>query len=126
MLLDDRTEPQDKTSRAGSPFVTLKGIYLAKLWIIAPALIALPVMWLFGEGDYIAPILGLAWALCFLKGLRIRANAPPNSVERSRGFHICLWSFILAAIMAILTISFVVGGVWRWKPPTHDWPSIGS
>jgi len=57
---------------AGSPFVTLKGIYLAKLWIVAPALVALPVMWLFGEGDYIVPILGILWALCFLRGQRIR------------------------------------------------------
>lgn len=106
--------------------MTLKGIYLAKFWIVAPALIALPVMWLFGEGDYIVPILGVLWALCFLRGLRIRANAPLNSVERSRGFQISLWSFILAATMATLTIAFVAGGIWRWKPPTHSWPIIGS
>lgn len=122
---DDQTELLGKTRIGRSSFVTLKGIYLAKLWIVAPALIALPVMWLFGEGDYVVPILGVLWALCFLRGLRIRANAPLNSVERSQGFHISLWSFILAAVMATLTVSFVVGGIWRWKPPAHGWPSIG-
>lgn len=124
MRPNDQTEPLGETPIAGSPFVTLKGMYLAKLWIIAPAFVALPVMWLFGEGDYIVPILGVLWTLCFLRGRRIRANAPLNSVERSRGFHISLWSFILAAMMAVLTVSFVAGGIWRWKPPAHDWPSI--
>ena len=122
MLTNNEAEPLG----GGGPFVTLKGMYLAKLWIIAPALIALPIMWAFGEGDYIVPIMCVAWALCFLRGIRVRKNAPLKSVERSRGFWISFWSFILAAIMMMLTISFVVDGEWRWKPPTHGPLSNGS
>jgi hypothetical protein len=45
--------------------VSVAGIWAAKIWIVLPALVSLPIMWLFGEGDYIVPVWGLLWMACF-------------------------------------------------------------
>jgi hypothetical protein len=95
--------------------VTLAGIWAAKIWIVLPALVALPIMWLLGEGDYIVPVMGLLWVGCFFVGQRIRTSALIGSVERSQGFHVSVWSFILAAMMFVLTAIFIADGSWHWQ-----------
>jgi hypothetical protein len=69
-----------------SPFVTIKGMWAAKIWIVLPALIGLLIMWAFGEGDYIVPVWAALWAMCFVAGIRIRAGAARGTVRRSQGF----------------------------------------
>lgn len=98
----------------------VKGMWAAKIWIILPALVALPIMWIFGEGDYIVPVLAVLWSTSFLIGLKIRANAPKGTVRRSQGFWVSLWSFCLALVTIALTILMISENEWRLCPPTES------
>jgi hypothetical protein len=73
------------------------GYLSAKIWIVAPALISVPIMWVFGEGGYIVPIMGVLWAGLVIYGWRLRKSSPKRSAPRARGFWIAVWSFILSA-----------------------------
>lgn len=95
----------------------LQGMWAAKPLLAAPALIALPIMLAFGEGDYIVPILGFLWSLCAIYGNRMRLAAPPGSTRRFTGFWVCLWSTIGALAMFAVTAAFIADGVWRWTAP---------
>jgi len=83
------------------------GLFSANLWVVLPALALLPIMGVFGEGDYIVPIAAIMWAALFFYGLRVRRVAQPGSLARSRGFWISFWSAILALMMLIITITLL-------------------
>jgi hypothetical protein len=74
------------------------GYLSSKIWIVAPALISLPIMWVFGEGGYIVPIVGVLWAGLFVYGWRLWKSSPLKSASRARGFWIALWAFGLSAL----------------------------
>ena len=97
--------------------VGLRGIWAAKLWIVLPVLISLPLMWLLGEGDYIVPILCILWVGCVFVGLRFYRSGEVGTVRRSMGMHTIVWSALLAVMTLALTVSLVAVGTWRWAAP---------
>ncbi|MFC0588510.1 hypothetical protein ACFFF7_03705 [Novosphingobium aquiterrae] len=101
----------------GSSLVTLKGLWLAKIWIVAPVLIALILMLIFGEGDYIVPVLAILWTTTFFIGNRIRVRNEPGTLQRSAGFHTSFWSFWLALLCFAMTIVLIAENDWRRCPP---------
>jgi hypothetical protein len=105
-LVVQRRRRQESTNR-------LAGLSTANLWVVVPALVSLPIMGIFGEGDYIVPVLGMLWAGLFVLGLRMRRSAPAGNVARSRSFWICLWSFILSGLMIVVTVAFIADGAWQ-------------
>ena len=105
------------TKQAIQPPTQLQGMWAAKPLIALPAFTALPILFAFGEGDYIVPIMGFLWTLCALYGNRLRLDAKPGSSSRFKGFWVSLWSIIIALTMFVLTAVFIADGLWRWKPP---------
>lgn len=99
---------------ASEDIARLKGMWAAKIWIVLPTIISLPILLLFGEGDYIIPILALLWAIIFCVGIRIYRSAQIGTVRRSQGFWMSLWSLILAILMAAMAAIFAISGSWRW------------
>lgn len=67
-------------------------------------------MQVFGEGDYIVPVLGVMWAVLGIYGVRLRQSAPRGTERRARGFWIALWSIILSVAMFGLSAVFFVSG----------------
>jgi len=102
---------------ADQNFTTLKGIWLAKIWIVAPALAVIPIAVLMGEGDYLVPLMGALWLACFAFGQNMRRSAAIGTVRRSAGFQISMWSGILCVLMLIVTAAFLAEGRWRYEPP---------
>ncbi|SMC48080.1 hypothetical protein [Novosphingobium sp. B1] len=96
---------------------TLKGLWLAKIWIVAPALVMILVAALVGEGDYLVPFMGVLWIFCFTFGQNMRRRAAIGTVRRSAGFHISFWSGILAAVMFLVTAATIADGQWRYERP---------
>ncbi|HEX7752199.1 MAG TPA: hypothetical protein VF440_07320 [Novosphingobium sp.] len=109
-----------------SPFVTIKGMWAAKIWVVLPAVVGLLIMLAFGEGDYIVPIWAILWSACFVVGLRIRARAEKGTVRRSQGFWVSFWSFWLALLMIAMTIILVSENRWKWCSPKDDHCSTRS
>jgi len=102
-------------------FATLKGYLTAKIWIVAPPLISLPIMRVFGEGSYIVPILAVLWMLSLVVGLRIRARAELGTRKRSQGNWVSIWSFLLALLMVFMTVVLIAEGNWQSSPPDDHW-----
>lgn len=100
---------------------SLAGVWAAKFWIVLPALLALPMVMLFGEGDYLAPILGALWFCAFLYGRRVRQGAEKGSVRAAQGLQIVIWSLPLSAMLLLYSISLALEGGWRWSPPSDGW-----
>lgn len=97
--------------------VGLRGLWAAKLWIVFPAIASLPFLWIFGEGDYVVPILSMLWMGCFILGMHFYRSGAAGTVRRSMGLHTAVWSAFLAFVMLVWTIALVIGGTWRWTPP---------
>jgi hypothetical protein len=97
--------------------VGLRGLWAAKLWIVLPVIIALPVMWLFGEGDYIVPILCALWLGCLRLGLKFYRSGDVGTVRKSMGLHTMVWSALLALMTFALTVAIAADGNWRWVAP---------
>lgn len=89
-------------------------MFAAGPYIGFTALITLPIMAIAGEGDYIVAVMaGLFAALC-IYGVRMRRSAEKQSLRRSLGFWIALYSFFLAAGLAAIAIAFLFEpGGWR-------------
>jgi hypothetical protein len=110
----------ERMEQTAPAFVTIKGMWAAKIWIVLPALIGLPIMWAFGEGDYIVPIWAVLWSGCFVIGLSIRARAAKGTVRRSQGFWVSFWSFWLALLMIVMTAMVISENDWKWCPPRDN------
>ena len=98
--------------------VGLRGIWAAKIWIVLPALFALPMIWLFGEEDYIAPIVYALWIWCLRLGLRFYRTGSVGSVRKSMGLHTIIWSAFFAVMTFVWTLAILVDGNWRWVAPS--------
>jgi hypothetical protein len=116
--MDDLTphQPSLRHNLAGAT-VGIRGLWAAKLWIMLPVLVALPVMWLFGEGDYIAPILCALWVGCFWLGLRFYRSSEVGTFRQSMGLHTIVWSALFALMTFAWTVAILVDGNWRWVAP---------
>ena len=93
--------------------VGIRGLWAAKLWIVLPVVISLPVIWVFGEGDYIAPVLSALWLGCLIVGLRTYRSSAVGTVRHSMGLHTIVWSTIFALMTLVWTVVLAVGGAWR-------------
>ena len=102
---------QDAVGTLKRPFNPMTGYMSAKIWIIAPALAALAIMFVFGEGDYIVPVLGILWFGISIYGWRLWRTAPAKSHVSARGFRIAFWSSILSLICLVLTTSLLLEGL---------------
>lgn len=102
---------------AREAMVGFRGLWAAKLWIVLPVVISLLIMWAFGEGDYIAPIMFTLWIGCLILGLRFYRSGAPKTVRRSMGLHTIVWSIFFALMTFAWTVALIVGGTWRWTPP---------
>ena len=112
--ISPKPRPRSDISQAT---VGLRGIWAAKLWIVLPAAISIPVMWIFGEGDYIVPFLCISWAGCFVLGQRFYKASAVGTVRESIGLHTMVWSAIFALMTLVWTLALVVDGNWRWTTP---------
>jgi hypothetical protein len=102
-------EQRDRQNRRSN----LTGLYLASPWLAVPALLSIPILILFGDGDYIIPVLGVMWLASLIYALRVRKLAAPGSVRRATAFWVAIWSLILVFIMFGMTVAFCVTGQWR-------------
>jgi hypothetical protein len=74
-------------------------------------------MLVFGEGDYIVPVLAILEIGCVVLGLHFYRTGSAKTLRRSTGLYTVICSTFLALIMIALTASFAIGGAWRWSPP---------
>ena len=111
-----QTQKEGKDLARGT--VGLRGIWAAKIWISLPVLVALPVIWLFGEGDYIAPVVCALWIFCLRLGLRFYRTGSVGSVRKSMGLHTIIWATFFAILTFAWTMAILVDGNWRWAAPS--------
>lgn len=90
----------------------MRAYFAAKLWIVGPALLALLIMAIFGEGFYILPVMAVMWAATFIIGWRMRRAALPGTFRRAVGFWVCLWSAVLAVVMITVSLGMLGDGTW--------------
>jgi hypothetical protein len=102
-------EQQDRQNRRSN----LTGLYLAGPWLAVPALLSIPILMLFGDGDYTIPVLGAMWLTSLICALRIRKLAPPGSVRRTTALWVAVWSSLLVFVMFGMAITFWIAGQWR-------------
>jgi hypothetical protein len=91
----------------------LGGMYLAGLWMAAPALLVLPVTSVFGEGDYLLVLMAIMYAGLFGYGLRIHRSSELHTSRRARGFWICVYSVMFFAVCGGLAIVFIPIRGWQ-------------
>ena len=116
--MNEFTPHTEKTDESlAKATVGLRGIWAAKLWIVLPVFVALPLMWLFGEGDYIVPILCGLWLSCVWLGFRFYRTGSIGSVRKSMGLHTIIWSAFLALVTFAGTLAILIDGNWRWTAP---------
>jgi len=112
-MSEKNPDRQYQRKNASDAMVGLIGFCAAKLWILLPVVVSLLLMWVFGEGNYVAPVLCILWVGCVFLGLRFYRSSTAGTVRQSMGIHTIVWSLILAVMTFAWTIALVVGGVWR-------------
>ena len=88
-------------------------MYSAGLFIAIPALVVAGIGILFGEGDYLIPIMAILYACMFVFGNRMRRAELRGTVRRSRGFWIAIYSIMLSGMCIAMTLTFLLAGEWR-------------
>lgn len=89
-------------------------MYLAGVWMAVPALLALPIIGVFGEGDYIVAVMAIMYAALFAFGLRIHRSSELHTSRRSRGFWICVYSVMFFIVCGGMALAFSLSGEWRY------------
>lgn len=106
---------QQPGRNASDPRNLISGMLAAWPYIAGTALIGLPIMAIAGEGDYIIAIMAVLFAGLFLFGWRKRRSGEKGTFERSHGFWIAFYSFMLAVVCAaIATALLFEPGGWRY------------
>jgi len=86
------------------------GMYGAGLYVGLAILPTLPIMWVFGEGDYILLIIAIIYAALFVFGIEKRRRAAAQSIQRSLGIWIAIYSAMMCIGCLALALIFFFSG----------------
>lgn len=83
----------------------LSGMYLAGPWTVVPAIAALPIIAVAGEGDYIIVVLGVLWLALLAGAFYVRRRSDVGTVGRSCATWVASYSGALAVMMFAMAIA---------------------
>ena len=81
---------QDERAASAS---AVGGMWDAKLYIASPAILALMISWMFGEGDYLVAVIAASYGILLVYGEWMRRQAKPQSRKRFKALWI-IWASI--------------------------------
>ena len=89
-------------------------MYGAGFYVGLAILPTLPIMWVFGEGDYILLIIAIIYAALLAFGIGKRRRSAARSIQRSLGMWIAIYSAIMCIGSLALALTFFFSGGWRY------------